>query len=86
MILFSMVDDDIIDPLDACLDKVADIFKFFGRVNGIDKGGLLTPPDQVGIVAGPFRERNQGIKKPAVPIDSTDPEDIRKDFSYCHGG
>ena len=84
MILLGVMGDDVVDPRDPQVPQMPDQIGGFRRVDRIDQGGLLPPPDQVRIVRGAVGKGNQLIKQPAVPVDGPDGEYILLDFSGRH--
>ena len=73
-----------IDTLNTELAEVIQQDILHRRVNGIDKGSLITALYQIGIIAGAIREGNKGIEKAPIPVDSADVIDIFLYFSGFH--
>jgi hypothetical protein len=81
MVLFSMVDDYIIDPVDIQFDKIRDQFELLGGVDGVNQSGLLAATDKVRVITRTVRERNQLVKDPPVKINRSDPVNPMNNFS-----
>ncbi len=58
MVLFGMLGDDVVDLLYAQSTQVAQQHTGHGFVHGVNKCRLLAALDQIGVVAGSFRQRN----------------------------
>ena len=84
MVLFCMVYDDVINRREFSPDQVADIRLLKGRVNGVDKGGLLRTPYHKGIIAGSVGKMHQLVKESPVPVDDPHTVDVRDNFACCH--
>jgi hypothetical protein len=81
MILFGMVDNNVINPVDIQLDKVRDKFVLLGGIDGVYKCRLLAALNKIRIVTRTVREWNQLIKDPPVKINRSNPVDSMNNFS-----
>ncbi len=62
MVLFGMMTDDIIELVNPGPNQMADQILDFRRIYGINKGCFFGAFNQVGIIAGSVRQRNQFVK------------------------
>ena len=84
MILFRVVGDDVVDLRDALQVGPEDI-ELLG-LDGVDERDLVAAGHEIGVIARPVGQGDEGVEKPPVEVRSPDVVDAGNDLSGFHIG
>ena len=72
MVLFGVMGDDVVELFNPF--KLREQHGGLGGIHGIDENGLAGAFNEIGVVAGTIRKRDEGVEKPPVPVNGAYPE------------
>src|SRR4030042_2785493 len=82
MVLLGVVGDEIVDPGDILQVGLENMEH--GRLDGVDERGLVPSPDEIGVIARPVGERDEGVEEPPVEVRRSDIVNGGYDLSGFH--